>query len=116
MENKVVALRCIKSDSSFFTEGKTYEVFHMNGGTYYIKSDNDVTWFGYELEELENDGIHFEPSLSNENSIYSYSPEDISDIKRLYDTVRAAERMKKDAIDTLEERFNIDYNQVREGK
>lgn len=116
MNNNLVALKCVSSELDFFTEGKTYEVFHMNGGTYYIKSDNNVKWFGYELENLNNEGVHFEPVVNNDNSIYSYSPEDISDINKLYDTVRAAERMKKDAIDTLEERFNIDYNQVREGK
>lgn len=116
MENKFVALKCIKSGSSFFTEGILYQVFYKNNDMYYIKSNNNVKWFDDELEILENDGIHFEPSLSNENSIYSYSPEDISFINRLYDTVRAAERMKKDAINTLEERFNIDYNQVREVK
>lgn len=116
MENNLVALKCIKSDSRIFTEGKTYKVVHMNGGRYYIKSNNDVTWFDNELEALKHEGLYFESILSDKNSIYSYSPKDISDINKLYDTVRAAERMKKDAIDTLEERFNIDYNQVREGK
>lgn len=116
MTKKLVALKCIKSDGSFFTKGKTYDVHYTSQDTYYIKSDHNVKWHGYELEFLNSEGIYFEKILSNENSIYSYSQEDISYINKLYDTVRVAERMKKDAIETLEERFNIDYNQVREGK
>lgn len=65
MENNLVALKCIKSDSRVFTEGKTYDVFYKNNDKYYIKSNNNVSWFNNELEALKNDGIYFEPSLKN---------------------------------------------------
>lgn len=63
MEKPLVALKCIKSDSGIFTEGKIYDVFYEDTDRYYIKSNNDVAWFNNEIEALKYAGLYFEPSL-----------------------------------------------------